>query len=88
LDSLFQEFARAVEAPKNYFGKCFNSFDDCLFGGFGLESPCEIIWEESDASKQAMNSKALEAYCSLLIENSLTLHKAGFEEGKDWAYTS
>jgi len=88
LESLYAEFGRAVNAPEGYFGKSFDSFDDCLFGGFGLESPCKIIWEDSDHSKNAMNSKALEEYCMSVIENSPFLHKEGFEEGKEWAYTT
>jgi RNAse (barnase) inhibitor barstar len=88
LESLYSEFGRAVNAPDGYFGKSFDSFDDCLFGGFGLESPCKIIWEESDYSKHEMDSKALEEYCNSVIKNSPFLHKEGFEEGKEWAYST
>ena len=88
LQSLFKEFGRAVNAPNGYFGKCMNSFDDCLFGGFGLESPCEIIWNDSEFSKGALNCVALENYCLSVIENSPYLHKEGFEEGKEWAYAT
>ncbi|NRY59256.1 barstar family protein [Clostridium beijerinckii] len=45
LDSFFNEFAKAVNAPNGYFGRDLMQFDDCLFGGFGLEAPCEIICE-------------------------------------------
>jgi RNAse (barnase) inhibitor barstar len=88
LETLYREFGRAVNAPDGYFGRSFHSFDDCLFGGFGLESPCEIVWEDSDYSKHAMDSKALEDYCISVIESSPFLHKEGFEEGKEWAYTT
>ncbi len=88
LETLYTEFARSVQAPDGYFGKCFQSFDDCLFGGFGLESPCEIIWNDSEISKQAMDCKALENYCSEVIKNSPFLSEEGFEEGKEWAYTT
>ncbi|WP_196160482.1 barstar family protein [Reinekea sp. G2M2-21] len=88
LDSLYAEFGRAVNAPEGYFGKSFDSFDDCLFGGFGLESPCKIIWENSAHSKDAMNSKALEKYCMSVIESSPFLHQEGHEEGKEWAYST
>ena len=88
LESLCAEFGRAANAPEGYFGKSFDSFDDCLFGGFGLESPCKIIWKDSGYSKHAMSCKALEEYCMSVIENSPFLHKEGFEEGNEWAYST
>lgn len=88
LDTLYKEFARSVNAPDGYFGKCLQSFDDCLFGGFGLESSCEIIWNDSEFSKQAMDCKALENYCFEVIKNCPFLNEEGFEGGKEWAYTT
>ncbi len=88
LDSLYSEFAKAVDAPDGYFGMCFQSFDDCLFGGFGLESPCVVIWENSDHSRKAMDSKALENYCLSIIENTNSQNTVGSEEGRKWLYTT
>ncbi|AQS06650.1 barstar family protein [Clostridium beijerinckii] len=80
LKSLFSEFARVVNAPGGYFGKCLQSFDDCLFGGFGLEAPCEIIWINSDFSRDYLNDKMLEEY----YEDILRKNKILTEEGKKY----
>ncbi|WP_051621022.1 barstar family protein [Paenibacillus sp. UNC451MF] len=69
LESLFKEFAIAVNAPNNYFGTNLTQFDDCLFGGFGLEAPCVIIWENHEISKQHLDSKKLLEYCSEIRQN-------------------
>ncbi|MBB5213118.1 barstar family protein [Microbulbifer hydrolyticus] len=52
----------AVNGPGGYFGAWFHGFDDCLFGGFGLEIPYEIIWKNSKLSKRHLDSNALEAW--------------------------
>lgn len=80
LNSLFKEFARAVNSPEGYFGRCLQSFDDCLFGGFGLEAPCEIRWRNSDFSKQHLNSEMLKKY----YEDILSKDKFFTEEGKEY----
>ncbi len=59
--SLYAEFARAVQAPGGYFGRRLCGFDDCLFGGFGLESPAVVHWEHADESRHALNCGALVA---------------------------
>ncbi|OOM05884.1 barstar family protein [Clostridium saccharobutylicum] len=69
LDSFFKEFAKAVNAPNGYFGRNLMQFDDCLFGGYGLEAPCEIIWKNSNLSKEKLNSDMLREY---------------YEEEKEW----
>ena len=69
LDSFFSEFAKIVKAPNGYFGLNLTGFDDCLFGGFGLDAPCEIIWKNSNISKQRLDSEMLREY---------------YEEEKDW----
>ncbi|WP_027625971.1 barstar family protein [Clostridium lundense] len=62
LNSFFSEFAKMVNAPNGYFGRDLQSFDDCLFGGFGLEAPCKIIWKDSNISKQRLNSEIIREY--------------------------
>lgn len=62
LNSLFNEFAKAVNAPNGYFGSGLSAFDDCLFGGFGLEAPCEIIWKDSNLSKKKLDCEMLREY--------------------------
>ncbi len=48
IQSMCNAFAKAVNAANGYFGNSLQSFDDCLFGGFGLEAPCEIMWRDSN----------------------------------------
>lgn len=62
LNSCFKEFAKAVNAPNGYYGSGLLQFDDCLFGGFGLEAPCKIIWNNSDFSKNKLDSQMLLEY--------------------------
>ncbi|WP_444995546.1 barstar family protein [Aliikangiella sp. IMCC44359] len=84
MQSLCDEFASAVNAPDGYFGDNFQSFDDCLFGGFGLESPCNIIWKYSADSKKYLGCKMLEAYCEDILDNNPDIHGPDFKEGKAW----
>ena len=86
LSELYFEFARAVDAPNGYFGKCLQSFDDCLFGGFGLETPCIIVWKNSKVSRTALNSAALVEICLALMNSSI--NEPGMEEGKSWILTT
>lgn len=53
----------AVNGPGGYFGSSWAAFDDCLFGGFGLESPAKIVWKNAAKSRQAMDSTMLVAWC-------------------------
>ncbi|WP_144395610.1 barstar family protein [Pleionea sediminis] len=84
MQSLCGEFASAVNAPDGYFGKNFQSFDDCLFGGFGLEAPCKIVWKYSADSKKHLDCQMLEQYCEDILENNPEFHEPDFEEGKAW----
>lgn len=63
LPALFRAFARAVDAPNGYFGKDLASFDDCLFGGFGLIAPCDVVSEHSAVARRHLDSEALVQYC-------------------------
>lgn len=73
-------FAEAVDAP-NGFGKDFQSFDDCLFGGLGLESPCEVIWRDHRKSRAALNCEAMAAWCR---KGLAAPTQAGMDEGGRW----
>ena len=86
--SLCDEFARAVNAPNGYFGKDLQSFDDCLFGGYGLETPCEIVWQASAVTRGHLGSAALLSHCQKLLDESAELETASFKEGKDWVVSS
>ena len=52
--AFFCAMGEAVNGPGGYFGKTFQSFDDCLFSGFGLEYPYTIVWKNSSLSKAAL----------------------------------
>ena len=58
---MYAEFARAVQAPNGYFGRVLSGFDDCLFGGYGLECPAVLRWEHSGESRRHLDSAALVA---------------------------
>ena len=48
--SLCRAFERAAEAAEGSWGTTPYCFDDRLFGGFGLEHPCGVIWEGAEAT--------------------------------------
>ncbi|NOW05194.1 barstar family protein [Clostridium beijerinckii] len=91
LDSFFNEFAKAVNAPNGYFGRDLMQFDDCLFGGFGLEAPCEIIWKESNLSKEKLDCNMLREYYEIerincekgLVNELKELHEGGRKDAKE-----
>lgn len=57
--SFYCEIGEAVNGPGGYFGLCFHSFDDCLFGGFGLDFPYKIVWSNYKYSKKHLNKYVL-----------------------------
>jgi len=80
LASLFAAFAKAVDAPDGYFGRCLRSFDDCLFGGFGLEAPCVIVWKNCAIAREALGSDALAFWCAERLAKRDYLDQMG----KEW----
>lgn len=82
LKSMCEAFALAVAAPRGYFGFDLQSFDDCLFGGFGLEAPCVIVWRNASASRVALDGRALARAC----EDALTRRQFLDDEGGRWLY--
>jgi ribonuclease inhibitor len=52
LDSFYQEIGKVLPLP-DYFGRNLDALVDVLTTD--LDGPCEIIWEHSALSKQAMN---------------------------------
>lgn len=49
----------AVNGPGGYFGRNLQGFDDCLFGGFGLEFPYTIVWRHAEHSRRVLDGAAL-----------------------------
>jgi RNAse (barnase) inhibitor barstar len=80
LDGFFGEFGRAVLGEGGYFGKDLDSFDDCLFGGFGLENPCTLIWKNSDFSKTYLGHQAVYSWC----QNQLDAKKYADDDGLNY----
>ena len=66
--SFYCEIGEAVNGPGGYFGRSFHGFDDCLFGGFGLDFPYKIIWKNFEYSKRHLNDKVLRDWLDELSE--------------------
>jgi RNAse (barnase) inhibitor barstar len=84
LESFFQVFGEMVNGPGGYFGKTLSGFDDCLFGRFGLEEPCRIIWQHADISRNALDHACLAAWARSEIETKRYLD----EDGLEWLRTT
>jgi RNAse (barnase) inhibitor barstar len=63
-------FGEAVNGPGGYFGKCLDSFDDCLFEKFGLEFPSTVVWKDYSETK-----KLLPDFCETLLDAMRTVHE-------------
>lgn len=75
----------AINGAGGYFGKDIQSFDDCLFGGFGLTAPCRIVWRNADLSRRTLSSALLVAFCDdRLAEIERDPMPEMFEEGRRW----
>lgn len=59
LTGFFCTVGEAVNGPGGYFGRNLLGFDDCMFGGFGLEQPFTITWLNSARSRVMLDSAAL-----------------------------
>ena len=73
-------FGEMVNGPGGYFGSSLQSFDDCLFGGYGLETPCEIRWVDSDASRISLGAECLASWARERLDQREYLD----EEGRRW----
>jgi RNAse (barnase) inhibitor barstar len=75
----------AVNGPGGYFGRNWDAFDDCLFGGFGLEAPCKIVWKNAVLSRQRLGAAALARRCEEGLERIAEEEQPElFEEGRAW----
>lgn len=88
LEDFFEEFANMVHEDPNlgrnfgepgYFGKSVQSFDDCLFGGFGLENPCKIIWKDSKHSRKMLGHEVYAKWCREQITKKEYLDNDGLK---------
>lgn len=52
LEDFYKLIGEVINGPGGYFGKCLDSFDDCLYGGFGTPETFTIQWLSSDVSKR------------------------------------
>lgn len=78
LSSFFVAFGKMINGEGGCFGKNMESFDDCLFGGYGMENPCTIIWKNSSLSKKYLGHEALFNWCQEQIDKKRYLDDDGF----------
>lgn len=51
-----------VNGPGGYFGISLLAFEDCTFGGFGLDEGSKLIWQHSEESRKRLGTEELVAY--------------------------
>ena len=71
----------AVNGTGGYFGWNMQAFDDCLFGGFGLEAPFTIVWTHASVSRELLGHEALIEYLDIECGD---LDPELFAEGIKW----
>lgn len=79
LNGFFVEFGRMINGEGGYFGQNLDAFDDCLFGGFGMENPCVIIWQNCSVSKMCLGHEILFNWCQERIDNMEYLDEDGLK---------
>ena len=79
LDGFFVEFGKMVNGDGGYFGRNLDAFDDCLFGGFGMENPCVIIWQNCSVSKMRLGHDILLNWCQERIHKKEYLDEDGLK---------
>ena len=84
LELFFRQFGEMVNGPGGYFGRDLHSFDDCLFGGFGLENPCEVIWKGAEHLRSVLDRQCLADWCADRIKRNKYLD----DEGLKWLNTT
>lgn len=62
----FCAMGEAVNGPGGYFGLSKMSFDDCLFGGFGLTGPCTLRWRNADRSRRLLTRKLFDELVGMI----------------------
>ena len=80
IPSLCRAVEQAVGGADDSWGTNLRCFDDRLFGGYGMEHPCELIWERSDMSRRALDADALAAWAAhrLAVADYLD------DDGREW----
>ncbi|MEV7010929.1 barstar family protein [Streptosporangium sp. NPDC051022] len=46
--------SEALLGPGRYYGADWNSFTDCLYGGFGVVPPFTLVWHDADIARDAL----------------------------------
>lgn len=83
LPGFYCAIGEAVNGPGGYFGAWMHSFDDCLFGKFGLEFPYTIVFEDSEHMRSALGPAALLRYLDDEVSQE-QLAEDGFDEARAW----
>jgi len=53
-EDFYQVIGVAVGGDGNYFGSNLDALHDCLYGGYGVEPPCEFVWHNHRVSQLAL----------------------------------
>ncbi|WP_235206613.1 barstar family protein [Paenibacillus tyrfis] len=56
--SFFCALGEAIRGPGGYYGFDFNSFIDCLHGGFGARAPFTLIWKNVQVAQKYLDLQA------------------------------
>lgn len=56
--SFFCALGEAIRGPGGYYGFDFNSFIDCLHGGYGARAPFTLIWKNVQVAQKSLDLQA------------------------------
>ncbi len=54
INEFYCAIGEAINGPGGYFGRNFNAFIDCFYGGFGVQSMNEVSWKNHDRSRRLL----------------------------------
>lgn len=60
LPAVFCAFGEMVAGPGGYFGRGFDSLNDCLRGGMGVEPPWTLRWRDVHVARDALGHAEVE----------------------------
>ena len=79
LEDFFSVFGEMVNGTGGYFGKDLDSFDDCLFGGYGLDGTSEIEWKNHKEAAKKLGYQELASWCRNRIKSGDYLDLDGLD---------
>ncbi|MES4900952.1 MULTISPECIES: barstar family protein [unclassified Streptomyces] len=51
---LYLALGEAMRGPGGYFGGNADALDDCLCGGFGVTTPCTLVWHDAQVARRSL----------------------------------